>query len=384
MQSNSCLIIKNDGIGDLVLASGIIAEISKEFNGNLDLITCEQNKEIADMLIGIREKYYVSRDDIQFFKFRGYNRLGLFVPRIKNKDKIVVNRLKSKKYDVAICLRRYIRQSSLILMDNIGANEKHCVWQYPTNATYKMAKKYSKGWRYHNGDLTVISELTYYQNFIEKVFETKINPFPRLNIHNIKIRPIEKKVGIFIDGNSSSYPIGYWIDIISRLFDDGWKIALFGSNNMTDIKKVLSNQLGYCENYIGSLSISETLSHFMQLSAFIGNDTGLSHLASLVVPKCLIVLGGGTFRRFFPWPNSTNQNIIFHALDCFDCDWTCKYREKYCLTLIRPENVCKAFHRMMKNNEMPFMFNINSEQEGYQIWWRNEHTLSIVQKFEDM
>ncbi len=88
MSGESCIIIKNDGIGDLVLASGIIAEISKHFNGQLDLITCKENEQIADMLIGVRRKFYVSRDDIVFHKFKGYeNRLGLFFPSINNGDK---------------------------------------------------------------------------------------------------------------------------------------------------------------------------------------------------------------------------------------------------------------------------------------------------------
>jgi len=380
-----CLIIKNDGIGDLVLASGIIAEISKHFNGNLDLITCEQNREIADMLIGVRRKYYVSRDDIQFFKFRGYNRLGLFIPRIKNKDKIVVNQLKSKKYDIAICLRRFIRQSSLILMHYVDADEKYCAWQYPTNATYKMARKYSNRWQHYNGDLTVLPEITYYKNFLETELNINIDPYPRLNFNmRTESIPAKQKLGLILGGTGKTWPYGYWASIISKLADNGWDITLYGGKDLIDLGDFLTNNGGCCKSNIGKMSISASVSDLSNVSAIIGNDTGLSHLASLVVPKCLIILGGGAFKRFFPWPNSTNQYVVIHALECFDCEWQCKYPENYCLTMINPEDVFNAFQEMMGNHKKCCIHNTNTQQQSYQIWWRNEHTPSIVKRFEDI
>ena len=47
--------------------------------------------------------------------------------------------------------------------------------------------------------------------------------------------------------------------------------------------------------------------------------------------KVLVVLGGGTFGRFFPWPETGNQFVIFKGMDCYDCNWQCRHPSRRCL-----------------------------------------------------
>ena len=44
----SCLVIKNDGIGDLILASGLVSALGEHFGGDIDLVTCSANREVAE------------------------------------------------------------------------------------------------------------------------------------------------------------------------------------------------------------------------------------------------------------------------------------------------------------------------------------------------
>ena len=86
------------------------------------------------------------------------------------------------------------------------------------------------------------------------------------------------------------------------------------------------------------------------MSLYVGNDTGFSHYASLIVSKIVIIMGGGTFERFFPWPSSSNQYIIYNKLECFDCTWSCKYKERYCLKLIKPSDVFSFIEQVLIGN----------------------------------
>lgn len=88
----SCLIIKNDGIGDLVLSSGVISSIAKIFNGNLDLVTCEQNREIAENIEGVKNIFYVSRDGLKFHPL--LKAFRFLKPVINKQDLEIVNILK--------------------------------------------------------------------------------------------------------------------------------------------------------------------------------------------------------------------------------------------------------------------------------------------------
>ena len=76
--SSSCLIIKNDGIGDLIACSGLIAGLGEHFGGRLDLMTCEQNRDVAEAMEGVRRIFYVSRDGLRL-RHRP-QRFGLYWP----------------------------------------------------------------------------------------------------------------------------------------------------------------------------------------------------------------------------------------------------------------------------------------------------------------
>ena len=73
----SCLTIKNDGLGDLILASGLIADLATHFGG-ADVATCEANREIAEGIPGLTRCLYVSRDKL-WFRWRP-SRWGMLLP----------------------------------------------------------------------------------------------------------------------------------------------------------------------------------------------------------------------------------------------------------------------------------------------------------------
>jgi len=376
MSDKSCLVIKNDGIGDLILASGIIADLSKIFSGNLDLVTCLNNEEIAENLEGVRQCFYVTRDNI----FRpNLKRLGILLPVYNNGDHEVFKKLKTTEYDYAICLRRFIRQNSLILMRSTRARNKYCAWQFPTNASKKLMERCTKGWSHYSGDLTVLSELSYLQGFVEEIFKKKIDFYPRLTcFHNEELKPEPKTVGIGLGGCSTRWPIGNWIDLLCRLKQDGWHIFLFGGSDVVECAGWIEKYCKVDKNLVGRLTFKESVPYVNRLSAFIGNDSGFTHFASLVVPKCLVILGGGTFKRFFPWPNSPNQYVIYHALDCFDCVWRCKFSDRYCMQLIPPSDVLKYFYEIIDAAKTERMRNINPSAESYRVGWRStDRTLPL-------
>ena len=380
----SCLIIKNDGIGDLILTSGVIAEISKIFRGELDLITCESNSEIAENLLGIRNCFYVSRDELQF-DFNTPEQPPL-VPIIKGKDKEIIERLCSITYEHVICLRRFIRASSLILMSFAKAKHKHCAWQFPTNTSHEIAEECTKGWQPYSGDLTVLSELSYYQNFIENIFNTKIHPYPRLLCtKNLILKPRPMSIGIGLGGQSSRWPIEHWIKLLHQLDKAGWNITLFGGKTDEYLIKKLGPYCQSCTNLIGRLSFSESVVHLKKLSYFIGNDTSFFHFASLVVPKCLLILGGGTFKRFLPWPNTQNQYVIYHALECFDCDWVCKFNDRsICLRNVLPSDVLEYLNAIANSKKTKKLRNVSYVFfQKYQVAWQRLGSKALFLSFPE-
>ena len=363
----NCLIVKNDGLGDLVLSSGLISSFTQHYKGSVDLITCIENQEIAEKIEGLSHVFYVSRDSID---------INLETKKIlaTGFDKLTINKLKQKKYDHAIILRRFIRRSALALMQVINAEHKFCCWQFSTNINYKSAKTLTDNWKHIQMDNTLINETLYFHDFINQALGFTLNIKPKLknskNTHtNILNNPPDNLIGLGVSGRG--FEKEKWFNLIELLIKNNHTPVLFGGNEL-----LIKDEWNYIDyffpkliNLIGRTSISSFLNISKNIKTFIGNDTGITHLASLNIPKCLIIYGGGTFGRFFPWPNSKNQFIIYRSMDCFDCDWKCKYDENHCLNSITSNHVYDYFKDITNNQAEPIR-NLNKTTSDYELHWQ--------------
>lgn len=77
---------------------------------------------------------------------------------------------------------------------------------------------------------------------------------------------------------------------------------------------------------------STNLLHFIKLlkhcELLVSNETSSVHLASAIKAKSVCIVGGGHFNRFLPYAPSFGSYIpvsIYKKMDCFGCNWRCKY-----------------------------------------------------------
>ncbi len=363
-----CLIIKNDGIGDLIVASGVISAIGRHFGGNVDLLTCSENREIAEGITPLRDRLYVSRLGGKFFGPAA--RLGLLIEQACREDKAVLKEIDRRSYQTVIVLRRFITQSSLVIMRRVSAPKRWCVWQFPTNATTKMAEICSRGWKHHHGSPSILSELDYYRDFLHCHLALNDDCRPQLDFCRMLPDAANgTRVALGISGSSTNWSYDNWVELASRLMDVGWQPVLLGGVDATGLAERIVRNSPSVENWVGRIGWKEVADVLSSCQAYIGNDTGMSHLASLVLPKCLGILGGGTFRRFFPWPGAQNQYLIFYGLPCFDCDWECKYDQRNCLNRISPSRVFQYFESVIRGTAISEL-DLNPVNEDYQLSWR--------------
>ena len=373
----SCLIIKNDGIGDLILASGLISAVGKFFDGKVDLVTCTENRELAEGIEPLREVFYCSRDSMKLSTARHtFSRIWQvgrkYAPQMPESDKQVMRTLSKRRYDVIICLRRFVRQSTLVIMQQVDGLRKYCECQFSSNADLEMMEYSMQGWQLYEGPYTMLSELDVNKSFLEKILAAEFDHYPNLSYcHRQTAALPTQKIALGLSGSGSAlWPYGNWIELAMRLARAGWRLVLFGGKDVTDLGEKIADKVPAAENCVGRLSWRQTAEGLSDCRGYIGNDTGLSHFASLILEKCLIIMGGGTFRRFFPWPAADNQYLIFHGLDCFDCTWCCKYRDRFCLSLVRPAEVEQYFAEVMRGGA-PGERDLNSRNEQYQVVWKH-------------
>lgn len=167
----------------------------------------------------------------------------------------------------------------------------------------------------------------------------------------------EKTIALF--GAGSSFLRAY-LDFGPALVDicraRGFSVVTLGSNvdaivNEHLLKSLLAAGIP-ARDLAGALSLRESAAVLAGCALVVGVETGLAHIASALGVPQVIVLGGGHFGRFMPVHPSTTAVVI--PLECFNCNWSCKYDRPHCVRGITPETVTRAVeHRLEMRRAVP-------------------------------
>lgn len=193
------------------------------------------------------------------------------------------------------------------------------------------------------------------QNEYDKLEELKSIFIQKYNIkfQNTLVTKKEVKsknyivVAPFASKVEQSWPLINYIDLINRLSEQ-YNIVIVGNNNYRK-KELLLLKKHSVNNLISKTSLNEVNEYIKNAFLFIGNDSGLTHLALLHKIPIVGVIGGGNYGQFFPVSYVQKNIFLFYSLDCFNCKWKCKYNEALCITKVTVEQVYLAAHELLKD-----------------------------------
>lgn len=359
------LVIKNDGLGDLVLASGILEQLATVFDAKVDLVTCEDNREFAETIRGLRRIWFVSRDQLG-----GRFKSGS-APAMTPLDGQTLRGLRESHYDLAIVLRRFIRASTLELMEAVSADLKICCWQFPTNIGKKIADEVTEanGWKHARMGDFPLWEPAFYAKFIESELGISVNPSPTLGRVEAKapdVRP-PNPVGLIISGSSSRWPDAKWLELSRLLLEAGHSLLLIRSRRESKLAERISSLNGRKVRDGGEQNLREVAASLSSVGIVIGNDTGLMHFSQKLGIPAIVISGGGHFRRFFPWEDSSlRQILVAHPMNCFDCAWACWQPVKRCMTEVPAEAVVAAISDIGRGGPPRYAFT-KAEVQPYTV-----------------
>lgn len=100
-------------------------------------------------------------------------------------------------------------------------------------------------------------------------------------------------------------------------------------------------------NLTGKSDIGYLFDLIKEASLFIGNDSGLTHVAMLFNTPSIVLLGGGAFEQFFPNNYSTNMEFIYKKMKCYNCNWNCRFATNICLTEIDVNSVSEIAEKTL-------------------------------------
>lgn len=97
------------------------------------------------------------------------------------------------------------------------------------------------------------------------------------------------------------------------------------------------------------LTLPEITALASQAELFIGNDSGIAHIAAAVETPSVVIFGSSNRDHWRPWTNAPNE-IVFENLPCQPCaGYFCKeFAEPECIKRISVESVIEAIEKVAR------------------------------------
>ena len=177
------------------------------------------------------------------------------------------------------------------------------------------------------------------------------------------IPPTYKKVLLGIGGSNggNKYPVEKYLVALKELVKKDLVFVIVGGKSELDDANFIEQNLppGKVLNLVGKTTLRETEAVINLMDFYLGNDTGIMHMASAAhIPVLVLykeaadrenISSGWTsnLQKFPPWQTKAVVLRPEHALD--DCDdlpsnyCNCFHTEPHCITQITPQEIIEGF-----------------------------------------
>ena len=127
------------------------------------------------------------------------------------------------------------------------------------------------------------------------------------------------------------WPFAGYVEVAGRLIDAGYRVVLVGSREEKPDAEALARLTARrgIVDLIGRTSLPQLLDLMKHAACVITNDTGPAHVGIALGTPSVVIVGGGHFGSFFPYPPGVapaTARFVFHEMACYHCFWRCHLR----------------------------------------------------------
>ncbi len=128
------------------------------------------------------------------------------------------------------------------------------------------------------------------------------------------------------------WPFANYLEIARRCIGAGLRVAVIGGPKDPPPAEGLAelDRLDGAENLIGKTGLAGLLDLLRHAAAVVSNDTGPMHLAIALGTPTVAIVGGGHFGCFVPYPERVTPprvRFLWRRMDCYHCFWACPKRD---------------------------------------------------------
>ena len=360
--TRNILWIRADSIGDNVMASAMLSHIKAGYPNAKVTVLCQnhiaelyESSPFVDAIIG-------------FDRLKGYQDASYrnqIIQKLKTMQMdLALNTLYSRDalYDI-FAIKCGARTSIAFNGDlcNIPADVREANNQHYTKIITDREKHKTELERHHDYLAAIGIHAPPLQ---PTVWLTSEDEQYADNLFNNNGFTSEKTVGLFVCGQWVGKYYEHYVAALSRILQDqGMSVLALGADTDRDINQKIIEHLGIKSfNLAGQTTLRQTAAILKRCCLGVGADTGSAHLACAVGTPNVVLLGGGHFGRFMPYSPLTS--VVCLPLECYDCNWQCKYKRVHCIKDIHTAVIAEAVRQTLdKQSVKPRIF-----VQGTSLW----------------
>ncbi len=316
------LVIRMDGIGDMVLFRNSLEDYAQAFGvpkEQIFVLGCKSWESVADHVF---DGYHVMAIDEHKYAKRLLYRIW------------VNARVRRLNVAVTVCdayFRRALMADSLARV--AGAPKTIMSLPYingPTRAEY--------AW-YLSQVSDVVDTGPYPRHEIERhaaftalfTGDAPDPKAPRLPWRNNPPPVATDKPYAVLNPGSNEYgrrwPMAQYIELAGWLAGQGMRVVFIGK---AEEKAAVIPASDDVIDLTGKTTLPEMFDLMHRAALVVSNDTGPAHVAIGLGAPSVVIVGGGHFGCFVPYPESVRPEtarFVYQRMDCYHCFWRCHKRE---------------------------------------------------------
>ena len=173
--------------------------------------------------------------------------------------------------------------------------------------------------------------------FVQAVGVPAESLVPPVDFPNGLKAPVDGPYLVIAPGASQGkrrWPMHQFVAVVRQILDhhQGWRCLVVGTAAEREIGEQIAASLGeQADNRAGCTDVLGLVGCIAHARLVLGNDSAAVHIAAACGVPGVAVVGGGHFGRCFPYDSREALVLrlpatVARTMDCFGCDWICRYR----------------------------------------------------------
>jgi lipopolysaccharide heptosyltransferase II len=148
--------------------------------------------------------------------------------------------------------------------------------------------------------------------------------------------------------NTKQWATEKFARITDFLFEKGLQTVAVATKSERGVLEKLRETSGVPITIFDDLTLPEITAFASKAKIFVGNDSGIGHIAAAVQTPSVIIFGSSNIHHWRPWTDARHE-IVFDEMPCQPCaGYFCKeFGEPECIKRVSVENVIDAIKKII-------------------------------------